>query len=270
MSTLRFCRRTVIAALEVLEHFNQPQLTRFVLKLGPDYSRWVAGESLSVSRRVNSLIALYDEDPQRLTHEGEFLADVLVEAAVARLPSAPSFAFDAEPPHPLRRALALDGFVEEEGVVRPGIPQGFARGDAEDEITKLLREYGFGIPLGHLEQALSAHSRGDWAAANGQIRTFFDALLDETAARIDPDAAGLPSGQPRRARLAGRGFLFRELNEWGDDGRGFVNGLMSRLHPHGAHPGLSDEEDSTFRMHVVLITARLLLIRFARGPASAL
>jgi integrase len=45
-------------------------------------------------------------------------------------------------------------------------------------------------------------------------------------------------------------------------GGGFVNGLAKRLHPQGSHPGLSDQEDSTFRLHTVLLTARLLLERF--------
>jgi hypothetical protein len=54
----------------------------------------------------------------------------------------------------------------------------------------------------------------------------------------------------------------RELNEWDDNGLGFINGLMKRLHPKGSHPGLPDEEDSTFRLHIVLLTARLLLTRF--------
>ncbi|MGO9837288.1 MAG: hypothetical protein ACLP1X_24100 [Polyangiaceae bacterium] len=58
-------------------------------------------------------------------------------------------------------------------------------------------------------------------------------------------------------------FLLRELNEWDDNGLGFFNGLIKRLHPQGSHPGLSEDEDSTFRLHIVLLTARLVLKRFA-------
>jgi hypothetical protein len=58
-------------------------------------------------------------------------------------------------------------------------------------------------------------------------------------------------------------FLSRDTNEWEDNGRGFINGLIYRLHPHGSHPGISDEEDSTFRLHIVLVTARLLLRRLS-------
>ena len=35
----------------------------------------------------------------------------------------------------------------------------------------------------------------------------------------------------------------------------------ARLHPQGPHPWLSDEHDSTFRLHLVLLTAQLLLNR---------
>lgn len=106
------------------------------------------------------------------------------------------------------------------------------------------------------------HVRCDWAAANSQVRTFLDALLDEIAVKLDPEAANLKSGQPRRTKLAAIGFLSRELNEWDDRGLGFINGLIQRLHPMGSHPGLSDGDDSAFRLHIVLITGRLMLARF--------
>jgi hypothetical protein len=72
------------------------------------------------------------------------------------------------------------------------------------------------------------------------------------------------SRQARRQCLANivPAFLDRDLNEWRDNGGGFVNGLMARLHPQGSHPGLSDDDDSTFRLHMVLLTARLMLTRF--------
>jgi hypothetical protein len=33
------------------------------------------------------------------------------------------------------------------------------------------------------------------------------------------------------------------------------------LHTDGSHPGLSDEDHSTFRLHIVLVTARTFLRR---------
>lgn len=144
------------------------------------------------------------------------------------------------------------------------LPVDVALPETASELTLLLERHGFDVAKGHLEQAIDAHARGKWASANGQLRTFFDALLDEIAERLDTDAARLDSGQPRRAKLAAIGFLSVPLREWDDDGRGFINGLVKRLHSQGSHPGLSDDDDSTFRQHVVLLTAALLLRRFDR------
>ena len=48
---------------------------------------------------------------------------------------------------------------------------------------------------------------------------------------------------------------------WSNDGKNLVNGVLKRLHPQGSHPGLSDEEDCTFRLHLVLVLARFFLRR---------
>ena len=90
----------------------------------------------------------------------------------------------------------------------------------------------------------------------------------EITVNIDPATAALGTGHPRRAEFASFGFLSEPLNEWDNDGRGYINGLAKRLHPHGAHPGLSSEVDSTFRLNVVLLTAALLLNRFDRWLLS--
>lgn len=45
------------------------------------------------------------------------------------------------------------------------------------------------------------------------------------------------------------------------DGKSFVSGLFKMLHSDGSHPGLSDEDYSTFRLHLVLVTSRTFLHR---------
>ena len=40
-----------------------------------------------------------------------------------------------------------------------------------------------------------------------------------------------------------------------------MEGVFKLLHPEGSHPGLSNEEDCTFRLHMVLIIARHFLQR---------
>jgi len=90
-------------------------------------------------------------------------------------------------------------------------------------------------------------------------------LFDEIAKRIVDDAPLPSSSHNRREALAKADppFFMALLNEWeiGSKG-GFVQGFWRRLHPDGSHPGLSDEEDSTFRLHLVVLVAHHFLKRF--------
>jgi hypothetical protein len=271
MSAFRFSRRTVLAAIEVLEVLTQAKFSRYLLELGPQYPQWVGDEGISLTKRLNSLMRLLDQAPDRRTDDSELLRDKIVEKAVSLLPStekeypwqpSPSLSSNEAA---LLRSLELDGFSLTSGILRHTLPSDVKLPEAENELVRLIKKHGLITPNGHLDQALDAHGRGDWAAANGQIRTFFDSLLDEIAAKLDPAAVTLNSGQARRVKLASLGFLSRDLNEWDDHGLGFINGLAKRLHPQGAHPGLSNEKDSAFRIHIVLLTARLLLTRFDAG-----
>jgi hypothetical protein len=263
-SSMRFSRRTVIAAIEIMEgkirtHSN---LTRCLLKWGPLVNTACDGGSLD--DRFNHLITFFDEQPCYRIDGGNLLGEEIVEKAVSLLP--PEDQEPSEPPPAgiasFLRALDLDGFSVAAGVLHRTLPGIVDLPKAEDEIRHLLNRHNLTVAKGHLDQAFAAHTDGLWAAANSQIRSFLDGLLDEIAERVDPTAASLPSGQQRRSKLAANGFLIRGLNEWDDNGLGFVNGLVKRLHPHGSHPGLSDQDDSTFRLHTVLLTARLFLARF--------
>ena len=141
---------------------------------------------------------------------------------------------------------------------------------AESELHTLLDMLGLTDVKGHLEQARENHSKGNWAAANSQLRSCFEALFDGIAVLIDSTKAGsLPTSHNRRQFLAGIDppFFVKERGEWSDDGKDFVNGLFKRLHSGGSHAGLSDEEDSTFRLHMVMIATRYFLHR-AKNFAS--
>jgi hypothetical protein len=266
-----FSRRTVIAAIGVLERLNMTQLTRFLLELGPDFPRWTGNETSSASKKLNKLIGIYDQQPERIIDSNESLQEIIVQKAA----SVPPCQIDNSDSDPLgilereqkfHRQLALDGFVVTGGALRRSLPENLDLPTAQDEINRLLDKHGFKTASGHLQQALDAHANGKWASSNSQIRTFLEALFDEIAVKIDPETISLKSGHPRRTQLAKVGFLSVKLNEWGNDGQGFIHGLMKRLHPEGSHPGLSDDGDSTFRLHMVLITARLMLTRFDKRP----
>jgi hypothetical protein len=172
----------------------------------------------------------------------------------------------------LLRGLALDGYVvswDEDTrtpMLRTALPGEVDLPAADDEVHQLLKQFGFTVPLGHLDQAIDAHTRGDWAAANSQIRTFLEGLISDIVLHIDPQKATEPlSSENLRARLAERGFLSISRNEWTSDGKNYMNGLFKMLHTDGSHPGLSDEDHSTFRLHLAFITGRALLRRLNKG-----
>jgi hypothetical protein len=191
-------------------------------------------------------------------HNDQFHIDLFVEEALRRGGS------DA-----LLRSIERDGFIiDENGVLRRALPEVIDLPAADDEVHILLDRHRFATTKGHLDQAIRAHSEGNWAAANSQFRTFLESLFDEIALLVDPtNAPATGIGNARRQLLANlpAPFLSRDLNEWSDDGKNFVNGTFRRLHPQGSHPGLSDEEDSTFRLHLVLLTARFFLRRLRQS-----
>lgn len=263
----QFSRRTVLAAADTFVNFGHAGVSRFLLEYGLEN----AGIAGSLQERANALSHYLLANPQELDPDGRNLTDAIVESlvgtAISRSTERYTDRFDYQlfqTNYPaLHRALERDGFTVEDGALRRALPEALDLPQADDEVHALLDRFGFAIPRGHLDQAIAAHARGDWAAANAQFRPFIESLLDEIAARLAGGAALPPPGQPRRQWLAQTNppFFFADLNEWTGQGTGFLESFFRRLHPQGAHPGLSDEDDSTFRFHLVLLVARLLLRR---------
>ena len=91
-------------------------------------------------------------------------------------------------------------------------------------------------------------------------------LFDKIASNLsDGTTDELTKSHARREWLAkcDPPFFEKRLNEWevGNKG-GFVQGFWERLHPDGSHPGLSNETDSSFRLHLVIIVSGYYLNRF--------
>jgi hypothetical protein len=151
---------------------------------------------------------LVDQEPDRLLEGGELLRDVIVQKAASLLPPIDKDFPFAVPVGPvaekLLRLLEMDEFTVNDSVLTPVLPTDLELPAAEDEMTRLLKKHGLSTPKGHLNQALDALGHGNWASANGQLRTFFEALLDEIAVKLKAVAA---SGHASRAKLASIGFL---------------------------------------------------------------
>jgi len=261
----QFPRKTILAATDLMVNWGHTKIDRFALEHGLD-------EIVSGGSKANKAMALAKHlinNPDAQNEDGVNLTDTIVaelveEALQSSFDGSPrAFSFDAfrEQFPALHRRLERDAFTVEDGQLRRALPPELDLPAADDEVHSLLDRYGFMIAKGHLDQGIAAHDRGDWAAANGQFRPFIENLFDAIAEHLG--AATVPAGNQRRQWLANRSpaFFLYTLNEWDGQGKGFIEAFFRRLHPSGPHPGLSDEDDSTFRLHLVLLVARNLLRR---------
>lgn len=261
-----FPRSVVFEACEFLglAFSYHGEFEMLVLRWGLD--QFDTRDGQSIQTRIRMLFRFLRDNPKQ-EYEGRLLSDLVVEEAVKNI--RPSIEVHADA---FVRALERAGFVIEGGQLRRMLPETLDLPAADDEVHSLLKSYKLSTPLGHLEQAIDSHTRGNWAAANSQARSFLESLLDEIAYVVVPNAPrGHTQGEARREALAATQppFLSTSLFEWGNQGKNLVNGVFKRLNPQGSHPGLSDAEDSTFRLHLVLLLGRLFLRRFhaLRGGA---
>ena len=274
-------RMTIVAAAEVISSF-QSHSDMEVLEV-----QWgIAGRcsSSSKSARVADLARIAcEEEIEVLTEGGKVdLSRALVEIAI----SAPQYHRHSPAWRKLVAGLRFDGFEIRAVQIEAGSDDYWQSGqtetcshlvrmlpsdvpelnfrEAESEVALLLDRHGFAVAKGHLKQAVSAFSRGEWSSANGELRNFYESYLNEVAASLDYTGSG--DSKAKRDYLGGlqTPFLLADYNEWNPNNQKpqYVQGLMSRMHPHGGHPGLSEEEDANFRLQVSLVTARLFLRRF--------
>ncbi len=278
-----FNRMTIVAAAEVIARFKSHSEMK-VMDVQWDLDQHNISSSSKPARVSDWARIAVNENPKVMTEKGQVhLERALVETAILVQPTNQQTAewkklvaglrFDGfelvESKVPTER-IGLDSeyITETQQELRRMLPQDVPETDfreAASEVEMLLDQLNFTVAKGHLQQALSTFQRGEWAAANGELRNFYENYLNEMANSLG--YKGPNNSKARRDFLGSKvtpPFLLDEYNEWNANNEKpqYVQGLMSRMHPHGGHPGLSEEEDATFRLQVSLITARLFLRRF--------
>jgi hypothetical protein len=253
----RFFRHTLVELMNAFDFSSHDEITIFVNR----FEILEADNKRSLPHRKLGIIEYLIDHPDT---RGPFGANVVMEIIDYLLETQCRFRDPEEAFPRLVRALKRNGYVVERGKLKAMLPEDVQLAEKEDEFTTLLDQFGFLTTQEHFKQAISAHMRGEWAAANAQLRACIESLFDAIAAILVEDKTQLPTTSHGRRELLTRldpPFLLRHLNEWEANGKGFVQGFWYRLHPEGAHPGLSSEEDSTLRLHLVIIIASHYLRR---------
>ncbi len=248
-----FPRATIIQIIEFLGFRTNAILNRFLLRFGMDDIQL----DQTIAHKENAIIQYLIDNPDNIGPLGANITIEIIEYAMT-LPFYMANGF----PEALINSLQRDGFVIQGDRLRRTLPEVVNTAENENQVYQLLDQFEFDTARGHLDQAISAHTRGEWAAANGQLRPFIESLFHLIATRLNytGETGFYTIGQ----YLTGIDppFIYTELNEWelGNNG-GFLQGFWSRLHPAGPHAGLSDEEDCTFRLQMILLVASHYLNR---------
>jgi hypothetical protein len=265
---MSFSRATILEALTIFEDWTVNNFERYLIKFNLEK---IAPSSLgSKPTRINALISHFIANPDLLGPSGSNIVYETIEHILSKsswggyAAPTPSKRYTA-----LAYALKLDGYeLTDSGHILTIVPPSAPLATKQTEVEILVKKFGFATAEGHLNQALSAHARGQWAAANSQLRSFTESLFDAFADKLLPHPLPATS-ELRRLGLAkiNPPFIDPTFNEWDfKSNKGFIQGFWNRLHPGGSHPGLSDEDDCTFRLQLVFLVAHRFLKRFENYP----
>lgn len=255
-----FSKKTILEIVKVLNFQTHDAVERFSIEF--DIEDAISGTYLK--EKETSIAKHLISNPEARGPDVSILAIEVIEYVIKQHSGFESFSES----HPeLAHSLDRDGFELTNKGLRRKLPAEFPIVEQEDQMISLLEKIGFDIAKGHYEQAVAAHARGEWAAANAQLRTFVEEFFNKTQTIVCPGQYS--SSNERKIALANAGFFIKEYNEYLFNGTGFVEGFWKRLHPEGPHPGLSEQSDSTFRLHLVILVIHYFLMRIESNYGMA-
>lgn len=250
-----------------LSHLIHPTLGKFTkddktnillttLKYPPANGPFTGSFQIDLLQYIVDCYYRYEDDPKK---------SMFYDKSLDHIPYDDKFSYKYPS---LANSLKRDGFIMIGRTIRKMLPNEIEEAKTENELFILLTKFNFSITKGHLEQAILNHSQGNWAGANGQFRPFIESLLIDICKTIAPGnkCENASSAINILSKTVTPVFLRADLNEVENNNcnKPFIEGFWKRLHPEGNHPGLSDEEDSTFRYHISIVVAYNLLNRLAK------
>lgn len=258
-----FSKRTIMAIVEAINFQTHDEIERFLMNFELDKK---IDDAPSIAKKETVIVKYLINNPSEKGPNGAILAFEIIEYIIKKCTRYTSNYFNDEQPiytgqhKNLASCLDRDGYILTDEVLKRNVPSQIPIVEQEDELILLLKRHGFNTAKGHYEQAIAAHSRSDWAAANAQLRSFVEEFFNKTQIILHPSEE-CSSSNEHKISLAKNGFFIKEYNEYLFKGTGFVEGFWKRLHPEGSHPGLSEQSDSTFRLHLVVLVIHHFIVR---------
>ena len=253
-----FSSRTLAYLVEgIIASHTRAEMHTLFLKAEVD--EWQEDEAPNKEALAQSLLRNLKRAGSEMASSGVLeLARLVLKAGSRRYSDFDSLYWqnDTDPPSwwtALRDAASADGWEYDEAK-HCFVPTTPVTRTAE-EVTWIedeLSRRGWTNAAGHYRQAIESFARGNWAAANSQLRSFFEDLIRE--------GAGLASSTTLRVVQQGANQLHQDGRLLPDE-REFILKLWKMLHPRGSHPGLSDKDESRFRLLTLTGYVRFLLSR---------
>ena len=218
------------------------------------------------SNKLSRLGKVFHPLVKRSVHSSEMkntieLLEALAKTALDKTKESDDFGISSHAEERARKtydkfkdALRADGLDLVEARVVPFLSPSVNIGKERGLLESRLRHYKFGVASNHLEQAVDNAARAQWESANGQIRSFLEALCDSITSLTFRGPGNLPSRGKARKNLAEVGFL--DVNE-----AALLKAFFKVLHGEGGHSGTSSSDDCHRRLLMAVSLSNYYLDR---------
>ena len=152
----------------------------------------------------------------------------------------------------LLASLAADGFEWGLNSLVPSMPLPAQPAPEVSALESDLIDHELRVAATHYRQAVDNFVDGNFEAANGQLRSFLEALFQ---------ALGVSAGAQANVGADAAVVHLRRVGSLDEAESQFLRGLWAGAQDNGPHAGLTNEEEARFRLHTATAAARYLLRR---------